>query len=70
MEMTHDPTDVMPRYIPVTKWNNYHPWPPPGGLRYLIFNGRKNGFEACLVRVGRRILINEMLFFVWIKKQN
>ena len=25
------------RLIPVTKWNDYHPWPPIGGLRHLIF---------------------------------
>jgi hypothetical protein len=57
------------RYIPVAKWGQYHPWPSVGGLRYLIFNGRINGFDACVVRIGRKILIDESAFFDWIRKQ-
>ncbi len=50
-----------------------------GGLRWLIFNakGRKsskeaiapNGLEAALVRVGRRVLIDEHAFFGWLDAQ-
>lgn len=69
MPITTCPADTFTRYIPVPKWNNYHPWPPPGGLRHLIFYARKNGFDACIVRVGRRLLINENAFFDWINKQ-
>jgi hypothetical protein len=41
-----------------------------GGLRYLVFNSRQNGFEKCLRRVGRRILIDEQAFFAWVDEQN
>ncbi len=53
------------RLIPVPKWNDFHVWPPIGGLRHLIFNEGTNGFSGCLVRVGRRVLIDEDKFFQW-----
>ena len=46
-----------------------HNWPPLGGLRWLIFNAKDNGFERCLVRVGRRVLINEREFERWLEAQ-
>lgn len=27
-------------------------------LRWLIFNGKKNGFSKCLRRIGRKVLID------------
>lgn len=56
-----------PRLIPVTEWNAHHSWPPLGGLRWLIFNERLNGFHAVIRRVGRRVLIDEAAFFEWVK---
>lgn len=29
-----------------------------GGLRWTIFRRKHNGFDACIVRIGRRILID------------
>lgn len=55
--------------IPVTHWNQHHPWPPIGGLRHLIFNSRSNGFSKCIRRVGRRVLIDEAAFFQWVNEQ-
>jgi len=54
------------RFIPVTDWKNYHPWPAIGGLRHLIFNAQKNGFNKVIVRAGRRVLIDEKAFFEWL----
>ncbi|HRT22268.1 MAG TPA: hypothetical protein P5318_19325 [Candidatus Hydrogenedentes bacterium] len=59
-----------PRLIPLSRWNNYHPWPPQGGLRHLVFHARENGFDAVIRRAGRRILIDESEFFAWIDRQN
>jgi hypothetical protein len=46
----------------------------------LIFNAQPrvtrkatipgNGFDACMVRMGRKILIDEEKFFAWLDKQN
>ena len=54
------------RLIPASRWPDYHPWPPIGGLRHLIFNAEKNGFAAVIRRCGRRVLIDESAFFDWI----
>ena len=56
------------RLIPVPDWNKFHPWPPPGGLRHLIFHEASNGFDAVVVRIGRRVLIDETAFFTWAEK--
>lgn len=57
------------RLIPLTKWGESHQWPPLGGLRHLVFNSKENGFDAVVVRVGRRILLDETAFFAWVDSQ-
>lgn len=47
------------RLIPVTKWNDYYNYPTIGGLRALIFNADKNGFNKVIRRIGSRVLLNE-----------
>lgn len=63
MEKTQNETKT--RLIPVTKWNDYHIYPPIGGLRHLIFYEKTNGFDHCIVRIGRRVLIDEDKYFEW-----
>lgn len=58
------------RLIPLTKWNEYHEWPPLGGLRHLVFHAATNGFERVIRRVGRRVLLDEAEFFRWVESQN
>lgn len=60
----------MPKLIPVTKWNEFHVWPPIGGLRHLIFFAKLNDFEKVIKRVGRRVLIDENAFFEWLEENN
>ncbi len=70
METTTEKNTPKTRLIPATKWNEYHAWPPIGGLRHLIFYEHTNGFKHCVVRVGRRVLIDEDKFFEWTDKTN
>ena len=58
------------RLITVPKWNEYHDWPPQGGLRHLIFNEKTNGFASAFKRIGRRVLIDESEFFACVNRQN
>jgi hypothetical protein len=37
-----------------------------GSLRWLIFNRNSNGFDYCLVRIGRRLLIDDQRFIDWV----
>lgn len=64
------PAPPKPRLIPVPKWNDYHDWPPVGGLRHLIFHENTNGFKRAFKRVGRRILVDENVFFECVNQQN
>lgn len=58
------------RFIPIAQWNDFHPWPPVGGLRHLVFHAKTNGFERCVRRVGRRVLIDERAFLDWVDAQS
>ena len=64
------PTNSTRKLIPASQWNQHHEWPPPGGLRHLIFNAEKNGFQECVVRIGRRVLIDESQFFSWVDNRS
>lgn len=66
--MTEHENTQTTRFFPVTKWP--HPWPPPGGLRHLIFHAKTNGFDQVIRRIGRRILIDETAFFRWVEQNN
>jgi hypothetical protein len=57
------------RFIPVSEWEKHHPWPKVGGLRWLIFNEKKNGFSSVVRRCGRRVLIDEAAFLEWMRGQ-
>jgi len=41
-----------------------------GSLRNLIFNAKTNGIDSALVRIGRKILIDDAAFFSWLDRQN
>jgi hypothetical protein len=56
--------------IPLTKWPEHHAYPNIAGLRYLVFNARANGFDSCIKRIGKRILIDEAAYFAWVDAQN
>ncbi len=36
-----------------------------GSLRWLIFNCKSNGFERCILRIGRRIYIDSRQLEAW-----
>lgn len=58
------------KLIPLTKWPEYHPWPPIGGLRYLVFNAASNGFDKVIRKIGGRMLIDETAFFKWVDEHD
>jgi hypothetical protein len=37
-----------------------------GGLRMLLFHSRTNGLESCIVRLGRKLLIDDVAFVSWL----
>ena len=37
-------------------------------IRWLIFNAESNGFNACIRRIGRKVLIDLDAFEFWLSK--
>jgi hypothetical protein len=64
-----NPDDVGRRLIPLVMFNNYYPDPSPAGLRWLIFKN-VDDFRRCVVKRGRRVLIDEQEYFRWLREHN
>jgi predicted DCC family thiol-disulfide oxidoreductase YuxK len=59
-------------YLTVNQFTAKHTAFNLGGLRSLIFNEHQNGLakSGAIVRIGRKLLIREDLFFSWLESQN
>ena len=62
----------MPTLSTVNQFTQKQPAFTTSGLRSLIFNEHSNGLAQSggIIRVGRKVLINEEKFFGWIEAQN
>jgi hypothetical protein len=40
-----------------------------GGLRGAIFFAESNGFDVCVVRFGRKLLLDEARVFAWMRER-
>ena len=58
-------------YLTVNQFTAKHTAFNTGGLRSLIFNEHQNGLaeSGAIVRIGRKVLIDENLFFSWVQSQ-
>ena len=45
---------------------------PQGGIRWQLFNEKQNGLaeSGAIIRVGRKVLIDEDRYFGWLDRQN
>jgi len=59
----------MDTIITVSELSKRHSAFTEASLRWLIFRARDNGLDAsgAIVRVGRRLLIDEDLFISWLR---
>lgn len=57
------------RFIPISKWPEYHPDPSPSSLRWMAFSDPEFR-RKCIVKRGRKHLINEEAYFKWLAQQN
>lgn len=59
-------------YFTVQQFTAKHQAFTVGGIRGLIFNEDKNGLakSGAIVRIGRKVLIDEAKFFEWVQEQN
>jgi hypothetical protein len=59
-------------YFTVKQFSDRHPAFTVGSLRALIFDGNTNGLteSGAVVRINRRVLLNETKFFDWLERGN
>ena len=64
------------RYIPVSKFDQYQPWPTPQSIRNRINAARRRenpkdpDFLKCIKFAGGRVLVDEQAFLKWIESQH
>ena len=60
----------IPTLSTVNQFINKHRAFKEGGMRSLILNETTNGLKdaGAIVRVGRKVLINEEVFFAWVQQ--
>jgi hypothetical protein len=63
---------TIPDYLTVQQFVNKHTAFNTGGVRSLIFQANTNGLKqsGAILRIGRKVLIREDLFFSWVESQN
>jgi hypothetical protein len=57
-------------YVTIRQLATKYPAFTEGGIRALIFRSKSNGFDSCIYRIGRKILISKSAFSHWIEAQN
>ncbi len=65
-----------PNILTIKQLANRYPAFTEGSLRWLIFNSKNrkstkktikgNGFDSVLIRIGKRVLIDEKKFLMWV----
>lgn len=58
--------------LTIHQFHDKHPCFPEGGLRWLVFNEEENGMAEAevIVRIGRKVLLDEERFFSWLDSKN
>jgi hypothetical protein len=72
MENVEEKTDTPQQtFYTVAEFSQRHSFLTEGGLRFQIFNANENGLteSGAIVRLGRRVLLDEENYFGWIKNQ-
>jgi hypothetical protein len=57
-------------YLTVAQLSQLYPAFTQGSIRWLIFNGEKNGFNKVVRKLGRKIILNLREFRLFIEKQS
>lgn len=57
------------QYLTVAQTAEKYPCFTVAGLRWQLFNRVTTGFDRCVVRAGRRVLIDEAEFVAWLRDQ-
>lgn len=62
-------TQTIRNLMTVKQFSQIYPAFSEGCLRTLIFHSKTNGFDPSIIRIGRKVLIDEARFFECVDKQ-
>ena len=57
-------------YLSVSQLSQRHPAFSPSAIRHLIFDSKRNGFNSVIVRVGKKLVLEETAFEAWVQSQS
>ena len=57
----------IPELIPVSRFNDFFPYPSVGALRQYIFHSKKYKFENVIRKMGKRLYISVSAFNQWVE---
>lgn len=58
--------DSIPRLLTIRQFAEKHPFMSENSIRWLLFKDPP-GLEECLVRLSKRIYIDELIYFTFLK---
>lgn len=50
-------------HLTINQFCEKYPWPTAAALRHIIMKTRTNGFGKAFIRVGKRVLVKEDIFW-------
>ncbi|KPJ67181.1 MAG: hypothetical protein AMJ43_05885 [Coxiella sp. DG_40] len=62
-------TEIKNSFGTVKEISKLYPSFSESSIRYMLFNGQKNGLSACVRRIGRKIIFNIPEFEEWINSR-
>jgi len=68
--MVNENTQTTPELIPVSKWNDFYPYPSSSALRQLIFYNTNEFNNSVVRRIGKRLYLKTSAFFEWVEDSN
>ena len=66
----NETTLQVPRLLTVKQCIEEKIYPNEGGLRSLIFNADKNGFNKVIRRINSKVFVDVKAFYEWVDEVN
>lgn len=57
------------KFVTVKQAADLYPAFNESSFRWFIFNEHQNDFQSCVIRVGRKVLIDLDMFETWLENQ-
>ena len=63
-------TNTLPEFIPLSRFNDFIPFPSVDSIRQLRFYNTKGFNDKVIRKVGKRLYIKVQALLEWIEKSN